>query len=42
MTPGAVYHAQWIPSILYPAKMFAFSAQTGYDKSMISKLEVLR
>ena len=30
-----------MPSILYPAKMFVFSAQAGYDKDMISKLEAL-
>ena len=29
MKPGAVLHAQWIPNILYPAKMFAFSAHVG-------------
>lgn len=39
--PGAAHHARWMPSILYPAKMLAFSAQAGYDKSMIDKLEAL-
>ena len=28
-------------SILFPAKMFAFSEQAGYDSSMIEKLEAL-
>ncbi|GBM44749.1 hypothetical protein AVEN_83877-1 [Araneus ventricosus] len=38
---GTAHHSQWIPSILYPAKIFAFSAEAGYDKDMISKLEAL-
>lgn len=32
---------QWMPSISYLAKIFAFSAQAGYDKDMIGKLEAL-
>ena len=39
--PGATHHAGWMPSILYPAKMFAFSEQAGYDTSMVEKLEAL-
>ena len=41
MHPGATHHARWMPSILFPAKMFAFSEQAGYDSSMIEKLEAL-
>ena len=39
MRPGAAHHARWMPSILYPAKMYAFSAQTAYDDNTIQKLE---
>ena len=39
--PGAVDHAQWVPFIMYYAKMFAFSSEAGYDKGKISKTEVL-
>ncbi|GBM85416.1 hypothetical protein AVEN_114591-1 [Araneus ventricosus] len=41
LKPGTTHHPRWMPSILYPAKMFAFSAQAGYNKDMISKLEAL-
>ncbi|GBO06605.1 hypothetical protein AVEN_59007-1 [Araneus ventricosus] len=41
LKPRAEHRTRWMPSILYPAKMFAFSAQAGYDKDMISKLEAL-
>ncbi|GBM58074.1 hypothetical protein AVEN_77243-1 [Araneus ventricosus] len=41
LKPGTTHHARWMQSILSPAKMFAFSAQAGYDKDMISKLEAL-
>jgi hypothetical protein len=41
LKPGAFHHARWMPSILYPAKMYAFSAQAGYDTNMVQKLEAL-
>ena len=41
LRPGAAHHAWWMPSILYPAKTFAFSAQAGYDKDMVAKLKSL-
>jgi len=41
MQPGAAHHERWMPSILYPAKMYAFGIQAGYDKGMMIKLEAL-
>ena len=41
LKPGAVHQAGWMPSVLYPAKMYSFSTQAGYDKEMIDKLEAL-
>ena len=41
LKPGATHHARWMPSILYPAKMFAFHTQAGYDRDMVEKLEAL-
>jgi len=35
LKPGAAHHAHWMPSILYPAKMFAFSTQAGYDRNIV-------
>ena len=39
--PGAANYAGWMPAVLYPAKMFAFSSWAGYDSSMIRKLNSL-
>lgn len=41
LKPGATHHARWMPSILYPAKMFAFNTRAGYDRDMVEKLEAL-
>jgi hypothetical protein len=41
LRPGACHNARWMPSVIYPAKMFAFSAQAGYDSNMVAKLESL-
>ena len=39
--PGAAHHARWMPSILYPVKMLAFSSKAGYEQNMITKLEAI-
>lgn len=36
---GTVNRGQWMPFILYPAKMFDFNAQVEYGKDMVGKLE---
>jgi len=41
LKPGAAHHARWMPSILYPAKIFACSTQAGYDRNIVEKLEAL-
>ena len=41
LKPGSAHHARWMPSILYPAKMFAFNTQAGYDRIKLEKSEAL-
>ena len=41
MKPRAMHHTRWMPFILYPPKIFVYSAQSGYDKDFISKLEAI-
>lgn len=41
LKPETANLAQWMLSFFYPANMFVFSAQEGYDKEMSIKIEVL-
>lgn len=41
LKPGAAHHARWMPSVLYPAKMYAFGSQMGYNSTQLKKFERL-